>query len=61
MFFYLLHLYVFAALSPLFRHGTSYAVMYAVWASAILAMYPLVKKYGAFEASKPVDSMWRLF
>jgi uncharacterized membrane protein len=61
LFFYLLHLYVFAALSLLFRHGTSYPVMYAVWAAGILVMYPMVKKYGAFKAAKPVDSMWRLF
>jgi uncharacterized membrane protein len=61
LFFYLLHLYVFAALSPLFRHGTSYPVMYAVWAAGIVVMYPMVKKYGEFKASKPVTSMWRLF
>jgi len=61
LFFYLLHLYVFAALSPLFRHGASYPVMYAVWFGAVVAMYPLVAAYGRFKASKPVESMWRLF
>jgi uncharacterized membrane protein len=30
LFFYLVHLYVFGALSWLFRHGTSFGVMYAV-------------------------------
>jgi hypothetical protein len=36
-------------------------VMYAVWFGAVVAMYPLVAAYGRFKASKPVESMWRLF
>jgi uncharacterized membrane protein len=60
LFFYLLHLYVFGVLSFAFRTGASFPVMYAVWAAAVAAMYPLVKSYGRFKASKPVDSAWRL-
>ena len=60
LFFYLLHLYVFGALSWLFRNGTSWGVMYAVWAAAIVAMYPACRWYAGFKARKPVDSIWRL-
>ncbi len=61
LFFYLLHLYVLAIIGLFFRTGTTLPVMYAVWFGAIIAMYPLVAAYGRFKASKPVESMWRLF
>lgn len=61
LFFYLLHLYVLALVGLAFRHGTSLPVMYAVWAVAVIAMYPFVAAYGRFKASRPVESMWRLF
>jgi uncharacterized membrane protein len=60
-FFYLLHLYVFGALSWLFPRGTSFAVMYAIWLAALVAMYPACRWYARFKGSKPPTSMWRLF
>ena len=60
LFFYLLHLYVFGVLSWFFRHGTTWAVMYAVWAGAVVAMYPACRWYARFKAGKAVDSFWRL-
>lgn len=60
LFFYLLHLYVFGVLSFAFPTGTTFPVMYAVWAGGVIAMYPVVKRYGRFKASKPVESTWRL-
>ena len=60
LFFYLLHLYVFGALSWAFPHGTSWPVMYAVWAAAVAAMYPACRWYAGFKARRPVDSVWRL-
>ncbi len=60
LFFYLLHLYVFAALSWAFRHGTTWAVMYLVWAAAVAAMYPACRWYAGFKARKPIASFWRL-
>ncbi len=61
LFFYLLHLYALAALSFLFPNGSSLGVMYAVWFGVIVATYPLVAAFGRFKASKPVESLWRLF
>jgi uncharacterized membrane protein len=61
LFFYLLHLYVFAAASFMFPTGTSFGVMYAVWAAGIVAMYPLCKRYAAFKHAKPADSLWRMW
>lgn len=60
LFFYVLHLYVLAALSLLFPNGSSLGVMYAVWFGVMVASYPLVAAFGRFKASKSVDSMWRL-
>jgi uncharacterized membrane protein len=60
LFFYLLHLYVFAALSWAFPRGTTWAVMYLVWAAAVAAMYPACRWYAGFKAGKPIASFWRL-
>ncbi len=60
LFFYLLHLYVFGALSWAFRSGTSWGVMYLVWGAAVVAMYPACRWYAGFKAGKAVDSFWRL-
>lgn len=60
LFFYLLHLYVFGALSWGFPHGTSWLVMYAVWLAAVAAMYPACRWYAGFKAGRPVESVWRL-
>ena len=61
LFFYLLHLYVFGLLSFAFPLGTSFPVMYAVWATAVALMYPACLWYARFKSSKPSDSAWRLF
>ena len=61
LFFYLLHLWVFGLLSFAFPAGTSFPVMYAVWAAAVVLMYPACLRYATFKSSKPPDSAWRLF
>ncbi len=60
LFFYLLHLYVFGALSWAFPRGTTWFVMYVVWAAAVAAMYPACRWYAGFKAGKAADSFWRL-
>ena len=60
LFFYLLHLYVFGALSWFFRTGASFGVMYLVWAAALVAMYPACRWYARFKASRPMTSLWRM-
>ena len=61
LFFYLLHLYVFGIASIFFRDGAGFAAMYGVWAVGLVAMYPLCRWYAGFKASRPIDSLWRLF
>jgi uncharacterized membrane protein len=60
LFFYLLHLYVFGILSFAFPGGASFPFMYAVWAAAVVAMYPACLWYARFRASRPLESYWRL-
>jgi uncharacterized membrane protein len=61
LFFYLLHLWVFGLVSFAFPNGTSFAVMYGVWAAALVAMYPACAWYARFKGGKPAGSLWRLF
>ena len=61
LFFYLLHLYVLAAMSFGFPSGSSLPVMYAVWAAAMVLTYPACVWFTRFKTSKPVESLWRLF
>jgi hypothetical protein len=61
LFFYLLHLYVFGLASVFFPNGSSFAVMYTIWALALVLMYPLCRWYAGFKARQPIDSHWRLF
>lgn len=60
LFFYLLHLYVFALIGVFFRSGTSVPVMYGVWVAGLMLMYPMVTAYARFKASKPATSVWRM-
>ena len=61
LFFYLLHLHVLGAVSWFFPNGTTFFVMYLVWAAAVVAMYPACRWYGAFKARQPLTSWWRMF
>jgi len=61
LFFYLAHLYVMAMLSFAFPNGSSLPVMYAVWAAALVVIYPMCVMFAKFKASKPVESLWRMF
>ena len=60
-FFYLAHLWAFGALSWAFPSGTSFAVMYLVWAAVIAVLYPACTAYARFKFSNPATSLWRLF
>jgi uncharacterized membrane protein len=59
LFFYLLHLWLFALLGLLFTKGTSLATMYVVWLLGLAILYPLCFQYGRFKKRKPVTSLWR--
>jgi uncharacterized membrane protein len=61
LFFYLLHLYVFGAISWFFPLGTSFGAMYLVWLAGLAGMYPACRWYARFKAAKPITSVWRMF
>ena len=61
LFFYLAHMWAFAALSWAFRSGTSFGVMYVVWAAVVAALYPACAAYARFKFAKAPTSLWRMF
>jgi uncharacterized membrane protein len=61
LFFYVVHLYVYALIGLAFPHGTSLGVMYAAWALGLGVLFPLCRTYRTFKRGTPLDSVWRLF
>ena len=60
LFFYVLHLYLYGLLSLLYPDQTSLAGMYPLWVLGLLLLLPACRRYAAFKASRPEDSVWRL-
>ena len=60
LFFYLAHLYLLGTASWFFRSGTTFFVMYLVWAAALACLYPACRWYADFKGRSPVTSIWRL-
>jgi uncharacterized membrane protein len=64
LFFYLIHLYLYAVAGKIVGvwqpEGAGFALMYAVWALGLMALYPLCRAYGRFKQTKAPDSLWRL-
>jgi uncharacterized membrane protein len=61
LFFYVVHLYLYALLGLAFPTGTSLGMMYLVWAIGLIILYPLCKWYSRFKSQSAPDSLWRLF
>jgi uncharacterized membrane protein len=59
LFFYLLHLWLFALFGLLFTHGSSMVTMYLLWLLGLAILYPLCFQYARFKNTKPVTSLWR--
>jgi uncharacterized membrane protein len=59
LFFYMLHLWLFALLGLLFTHGSSLVTMYLVWLLGLAILYPLCSQYARFKNRRPVTSLWR--
>jgi uncharacterized membrane protein len=59
LFFYLLHLWIFALLGILFTHGSRMVTMYLVWLLGLAILYPLCSRYARFKNRRPVTSLWR--
>ncbi|MGA7732080.1 MAG: heparan-alpha-glucosaminide N-acetyltransferase domain-containing protein [Chloroflexia bacterium] len=62
LFFYLLHLFLYALLGILFApQGTTLEAMYPLWLLGLAILYPLCWGYARFKASRPAASVWRFF
>jgi uncharacterized membrane protein len=60
MFFYLLHLYLYAIIGAAIPEGCSIELMYLLWIMGLVLLYPLCRRYISFKRSKPKDSLWRM-
>ena len=62
LFFYLLHLFLYAAMGWLLTpQGSSLPTMLLLWFLGLLLMYLPCLWYGRFKTSRPVGSLWRFF
>lgn len=61
LFFYIVHLYLFALMGWAFPHGAHIAMVYPFWILGLVILYPLCRRYQQFKFGKPADSYWRLF
>lgn len=59
LFFYILHLYLYAVIGFAFPTGTSIGVMYFLWILGLIILYPACKWYGRFKRSTAPNSVWR--
>ncbi|MBI5578485.1 MAG: hypothetical protein HY895_04960 [Deltaproteobacteria bacterium] len=60
LFFYIVHLYLYALMGWAFPRGMGLARMTLFWLAGLLIIYPLCLRFGRFKQSRPTDSLWRL-
>jgi uncharacterized membrane protein len=61
LFFYILHLYMFALVGFLFPTGLNLALMYLIWGAGLAVLYRLCRWYLSFKQRTSPDSLWRFF
>ena len=61
LFFYVVHLYLYALVGLAYPGHTSLLGMYPIWVLGLVALYPLCKRYDVFKRGKAENSLWRLF
>lgn len=61
LFFYVLHLYLYAFVGMAFPEGSGLGVTYTAWLVGLALLYPLCRWYGRFKAGTAVNSIWRFF
>jgi uncharacterized membrane protein len=60
MFFYIVHLYLYALLGALFPKGCSIEIMYALWLLGLLLLFFICRKFLPFKQQQPMNSFWRM-
>jgi len=61
LFFYIVHLYLFAFIGMAFPQGTGYGLLYVTWLVGLAVLYPLCFLYRRFKRKTSPDSIWRFF
>lgn len=61
LFFYVVHLYLYALGGFAFPAGANLVVVYAVWLFGLALLYPLCRWYGRFKAWTAPNAVWRFF
>ncbi len=61
LFFYIVHLYLYALMGFAFRSGGGLTVLYGAWLVGLVLLYPLCLWWWRFKSARPAESMWRLF
>jgi uncharacterized membrane protein len=61
LFFYIVHLYIYAIMGFAFSGETKFILVYPVWLAGLFLLYPLCRWYRNFKKQKQIDSVWRFF
>ena len=59
LFFYVVHLWIYAILGLFLRAGCGLGTMYLFWLIGLFILYPLCRYYNRFKSAKPAESVWR--
>lgn len=60
MFFYLLHLYVYAIIGIAFPRGSDINLLYFLWALGLCVLYFICQRFLQFKQQKQPNSLWRM-
>jgi uncharacterized membrane protein len=61
LFFYIVHLFIYAMMGFTFSKGIPFVLVYPVWGTGLILLYPLCRWYSNFKMRKKQDSVWRFF
>jgi hypothetical protein len=61
LFFYIVHLYLYALSGFAFPDGAGLGITYIAWLLGLMLLYPLCRWYGRFKAQAAPGSIWRFF
>lgn len=60
MFFYLIHLYIYALIGFFFPIGTGHGMLYLIWIIGLFPVYFLCRYYLDFKSRKGIKSIWKM-
>lgn len=60
MFFYILHLWLYAVIGISFPKGCSMGLMYLMWAFGLMVLYLVCESFLMFKRGKSKNSFWRM-